>query len=244
MEASMIELEGMAGEHINDVSSKAIALADEKQESVQFKFNETVVVVQPGETVEKVVSRWSREFEESRQRHINSQEYKDAEAKRKKDYADRCAAVMVEKAHSESEMRDAPNPWPYTMEQLVQYVNSLVEREHDYGTCVHAMELAATAAFNYISHKLGVTGFQASCADLSFLQRSRSIKGPFMIVLASDALYPQCDPREKFRKAFDEWQPWLKEEAQKLLKEKGEFVHPNVVKHWETLAGKEIPVRE
>jgi len=66
--------------------------------------------------------------------------------------------------------------------------------------------------------KLGVTGFQSSCADLSFLRRSRHIEGPFMIMMAENALYPQTDPREKLDEALTEWKPWLKEQAEKNFK--------------------------
>ena len=143
----------------------------------------------------------------------------------------------------EAGLRDAELPWPNTEEELIEQIDALVNREHDYGTCVYAMSLAAFAAFRYVSHKLGVSGFQASCADLDFLSRSRRLEHGFRIVGYENLLYPQ------YEEAFDELDFWtliranikrLSEEAGKLL-EKTEPTHPEVRAHWEKLVemGKE-----
>ena len=39
---------------------------------------------------------------------------------------------------TEEQMREAEAPWPNTVEELAEYVRSLVERPHDYGTAVYA----------------------------------------------------------------------------------------------------------
>lgn len=132
-------------------------------------------------------------------------------------------------------MRECESPRPKTIKQLQSYISSLVERKHDYGTAAYAMSLAATAAFNFVARKLGVTGFQASCADMDFLRRSRSIEGPFMFVEMKDALFPQCDPVQKLQKALTESAGWLEKEARVKLADAGE-AHPNVIRHWVKLA--------
>lgn len=142
-------------------------------------------------------------------------------------------------AKSEQEMRQAKDFWPRSQEELNEYVASLVNREHDYGTCVYAMSLAAVAAFNYVAHKLGTTGFQASCADLDFLRRSRGIDGPFIVLKGADMLYPQYDLRAKLDEAMANWQPWAADEAKKLLTEK-HSAHPDVAAHWAKLAGEKV----
>ena len=139
---------------------------------------------------------------------------------------------------NEAELRDANVPWPTTQDELQAYIGALVNRPHDYGTCVYAMSMAATAAFYYASHKLGVTGFQASCADMDFIRRTRSIKGGFRLVKYENLLYPQyCDNEH-----FPSWQElmrnnaqWLKDEAVKLLAERKE-VAPAVAEHWHMLS--------
>lgn len=146
---------------------------------------------------------------------------------------------LVETAKTEAEMREAKVPYPETIEQLSEYVESVVRREHDYGTAAYAMSLAATAAFNYVAHVLGTTGFQANCADLDVLRRTRLIKGPLMIIKGEDALYPQYDLTGRLRKALDDWKPWLKEQAADKLKENecDEIkADPAVIAHWKYLA--------
>jgi hypothetical protein len=139
---------------------------------------------------------------------------------------------------TEREMRAEKAPSPETREKLAEYIDSLVEREHDYGTCVYAMSLAATAAFNYVALKLGVTGFQASCADLDVLRRTRNMEGPFILFKAEDALYPQYDLPERLRTAMYEWRDWLAEQARlKLSESRPVKAHPNVLAHWRKLAG-------
>ena len=56
------------------------------------------------------------------------------------------------------------------------------------------------------------------------------------LIKAEDALYPQYDLPGKLTEAMEEWKPWLKEQAQKKLDAKDEFVHPSVAAHWKKLA--------
>lgn len=136
---------------------------------------------------------------------------------------------------SETELRDSVAPTPETTAELSDYIESLVGQQNDYGTCVYAMSLSAVAAFNYAAHKLGVTGFQASCADLDILKRIRHLDGPFMLVKGEDALYPQSDPLKKVRAAIESWNEWLQTEARKKLSENN-TAHPDVLRHWNRLA--------
>ena len=144
---------------------------------------------------------------------------------------------MKSEAKTEQEMRAEKAPWPETLEALSAYIASLTERGHDYGTCVYAMSLAATAAFQHVAYKLGVTGFQASCADLDIVCRTRGIEGPFILLKGEDMIYPQYDLPGKLREAMDEWAGWAAEQAAKKLAEnKQENVHPAVWAHWVALA--------
>lgn len=144
-------------------------------------------------------------------------------------------------------MRDFEAPTPDTVEELAEFVRTLVEREHDYGTCVYAMSLAAVAAFNHVARKLGVTGFQASCADLDILKRIRHMEGPFIVLDGANLLYPQYDLRERLDNFInsDDTQQWVAQQAKKLLDEhpEGDHTHPNVRAHWERLAEEADVVR-
>lgn len=137
---------------------------------------------------------------------------------------------------TEQEMRDTEVNTPKTKEELSATIEALVSQEHDYGTCVYAMSMAAVAAYNYVAHRLGVSGFQASCADLDIIRRTRMIDGPFMLITADKALYPQYNLQETLAEAMDDWAPWLKEQAEKKIAEAGERAHPDVLAHWRALA--------
>lgn len=149
---------------------------------------------------------------------------------------------MYEKM-TEQEMRDTEVPRANTIAELSDYIESLVQQQHDYGTCVYAMSMAATAAFNYVARRLGVTGFQASCADLDVLRRTRRIKGPFMLVDSNEMLYPQDNIERDVREAMNRWLPWAAGEARKLLAARSENTSPNVIKHWKMLAAT-VPAKE
>jgi hypothetical protein len=230
----MLEMKLLGGDHISDVCQKACELA--RVEPVRFEFNDVTMVVNPGDDPKSVQARWLAQFEAASKAYRESPEYLERQKREAEELQRKKSAVMVETAQSEAEMRAAPSVWPYTQKQLNEYINSLVDRPHEYGTCVYAMALAAVAAFYYVSHQLGVTGFQASCADLEFLRRTRSLEGPFMIIDGSNALYPQYDLESKLRDALEEWKPWLKHEAKKKLAENS-HVHPAVLAHWKKLAG-------
>jgi len=54
--------EFFAGEHINSVCEKAVALASSRAKPVHFKFNDIDVTVQPGELPADVVARWAADM--------------------------------------------------------------------------------------------------------------------------------------------------------------------------------------
>lgn len=136
--------------------------------------------------------------------------FEEMQARDKKAIADAGAAT-------EAEMREAPAPCPKTADELAAYIAGLCDRPHDYGTCAYAMSLAAVAAFHYVAHRLGTTGFQASCADMDFLRRTRHLEHGFMLVDASRLLYPQYDLLAEVRRFLSSRLEDLKDEARKLL---------------------------
>ena len=137
----------------------------------------------------------------------------------------------------EAGLRELKAPWPKTMEELTEFIKSLTEREHDYGTCVYAMSLAANAAFNYVSGVVGSSGFQASCADLDFLKRTRNYTHGFMILDYNKLLYPQFLDKEHFPGIWD----CITNNKEELIKAAKELLsttkdaHPDVIKHWKRI---------
>ena len=140
---------------------------------------------------------------------------------------------------TEQEMREEKAPTFATADELRDYIAALTEREHDYGTCVYAMSLAAVAAFNHVASKLGVTGFQASCADMDILRRTRRMER-FMILNFEDALYPQYDLHGELNAALREARPWMAEQARERLADDHTGAHPDVIAHWQRLADLEV----
>lgn len=116
-------------------------------------------------------------------------------------------------------MRAEEAPTPDTVEALAKYISDLVQGPHDYSTCVYAVSLAATATFNFVASKLGVTGFQASRAGLDILRRTRRLEGPSILLKVEDLLYPQYDLVRRLREAVDSWSGWAAQQAAKKLEE-------------------------
>ena len=144
---------------------------------------------------------------------------------------------------TEEELREMKVGRIESLSELSDYIYRLTSRQHDYGTCVYAMSMAAEAAFNYVAGVLGVTGFQASCADLDFIRRTRSMDCPFALVKGEDMLYPQYNILRNVSKMLGEWSDWAGKEAAKKIK-KCNGPHPDVLRHWQELRYNEVLFRK
>lgn len=138
---------------------------------------------------------------------------------------------------NEQEMREAKVPWFKTEQELIAYIDELVSMQHNYGTCVYAASMASTATFRYISGKLGMTGFQAGCADLDIIRRTRGLER-FILIDIENALYPQYDLHNQLTQSLEKAKPWLKEKAIENLEGLRNDVPAasSVVEHWRKLA--------
>ena len=103
-----------------------------------------------------------------------------------------------------------------------------------YGKCVEAMWRAGYLAHEFAAHQLGVSGFQHGMSSLHLLGALRRIEGPYMIVDASDALYPQNDLAGKVTNFLrsDDTRRWLADTAAARLAESSDFASPSVKSHW------------
>ena len=229
-----------AGSVLYDVLAQAAAEADAANEPAQFEFNGVEHEVLPFESVaERHARAESRCGFPIRTHEEMAEEARKSLEERRTKSANAIAAANVA---TEAEMRDGVIPRHETVEEMAAYITALVERPHDYGTCVYAMSMAAVAAYDYVAHKLGVTGFQASCADMDILRRNRGYKHGFQLVDYADVLYPQYwdEERAPFFQALmrkPETRQRFREEATKLLAAANGSVHPGVREHWEMLAG-------
>ena len=144
---------------------------------------------------------------------------------------------MKVEAKTEQELREYKVPTLKSCESLTELIQDLIERDHDYGSCCYAMSIAAVAAFNFVANQLRVTGFQASCADLDIIRRTRNMKGPFILLSGENELYPQYNLESDLREARNGWIGWIGEEARKKLATHArDDVHPDVWAHWMRLS--------
>jgi hypothetical protein len=242
----METFEPMAGTNISSAIEEALSLAT-RDEPCTFDFNGTTVIVNAGDDPAALEKKWYADFDANQKAYLASPEYAEAQARRKAEAEQerRNFATQVEslKTLNEKELRELKLIWPHTSDELNSLIIALTERQHDYGTCVYAMSIAATAAFHFVSHVLGVTGFQASCADMDVLRRTRLYDGPFAIIKAEDMLYPQYDIPAKVSEIVSEWKPWAAEQARIKLQENG-HAHPDVRARWEALAAFNAPTAE
>lgn len=218
--------EALPDDYISRVAEKMVELANLSDDTVTSTFNGIPISAAPGGNAEDIVASYSVTREKEREIEM---------AQKRVDFI---ATVESLRSADEKALRDLDMPWPQSDEDLEQVIKALSSRQHDYGTCVYAMSIAAEAAFNLMAHKLGVTGFQASCADMDILRRTRRLKDGFQIIDYNKLLYPQ------YREQFDECS-WgsllhknrgsLREKAKALLAESS-GAHPDIIAHWNLLA--------
>jgi hypothetical protein len=89
---------------------------------------------------------------------------------------------------TEDELAKMAAPAPQTVLDLQEFITTMTTREQTYGTCVYAVSLCALATFNYVAHQLGITGFQASCADLDIMGKRRDLIHGFYLLDANNLL--------------------------------------------------------
>lgn len=239
----MATMKTFAGENMYDALSKAVEMADDIGEEVTFRFNKDEVTVYPGQDFDTQRER----VEEQVGYEILTRQEMAERARENLERSQREADEAMEKAGvpDEEALREAKVPWPESMEELTEYIDSLVDRPHDYGTCVYAMSMSALATYYYVSKQLGVTGFQASCADMDFLKRSRHMELGFRIVDFASIMYPQywegatAGLFAEILRDNEEVAKAVREKAQEHLK--NSTGADTVRKHWQTLADGNIP---
>lgn len=155
-------------------------------------------------------------------------------------------------------LREALEPGPdplantdgLTLEQMAA-LSQTQESKDAYSAAADKLWVAAALAFNYASHVVGATGFQASWAALQFVREVNSIDGPFMLVRVENMLYPQYDVPRKVEDFLNDASTieWLQEQAKKKLADlrgrldegslEEDSIAPTVLAHWKALAGEE-----
>ena len=145
-------------------------------------------------------------------------------------------ADLNDDSDREQVLRERSTPWPKTLAELNNLIREVTSGTHTYGSVVEAMGIVAAATLNYMGSELGVSGFQASCADLVVLRRQRLLKGPFTLMNLEDIMYPQYNLHDKLDEFIGDCGKWISEEAKRRLESDGEHAHERVLTHWKRLA--------
>lgn len=135
---------------------------------------------------------------------------------------------------------------PHTSEEIYLAIDELIAGVEDpevayngnrdsYSKCIEAMWQAGYLATEYVAKKLGVTGMQGSLAMLMLYGASMHINGPFIVLKAEDALYPQYDLHARLTDFLDDAGPWLAEQARECLNTRSDHAVPAVRAHWQAL---------
>lgn len=129
-----------------------------------------------------------------------------------------------------------------TVNELPEFLRKLTEDYgHDYGTVCHACAAAAVAAAHAINNSPigGITGFQGGAVMWEFMRHWNHVEGPARLLDYNDLLYPQME--HKFRCiSHDTWAE-VRKRAQAHLDKKPDHVHPEVAKHWQSIAAGSVP---
>ena len=228
----------LVGMHIEEAFQLAIAEAAATKDDVEFTFNGDAWKVSPSTTLGDLKAEYDRRNGHPLlSREAMAEEARADRERIQKEWAEAIAAAGVD---TELQMQAAKVPWPKSLEELTAYIKSLVDRPHDYGTCVYAMSMSAVAAYQFVAHALGTTGFQAGLADLDIIRRTRGYER-FGFVDFGNLLYPQYCNAEKFShwdellESHEDLRKWVVEQAGKNLAESKGKSHPAVLAHWQML---------
>lgn len=233
----MVTLDLLGGTNVSDAIRQAVDAAI--QEPVRFDHNGRELIVAPGWTYGDACAEWERLH--GTPVLTPEQEQQQAADELERLTAEQASAITAAGVATEQELCDQDVPVPDSMDALTQYITTLVDRPHDYGTCVYAASMAAVAAFQYVAGRLGMTGFQAGCADMDFIRRTRRLEHGFRLIDLGNLLCPQYCNAEH----FPSWKDCLRDKdvaaaiakvARKNLDENPD-AQPAVRNHWGFLVG-------
>ncbi len=130
-----------------------------------------------------------------------------------------------------------------TIDDLTTFIQRIEsECNTGYGQSARAIAQASVATFYYLAGKMGITGYQASCAlwdvirDVNYTDNKCGMK----LVDYDKMLFPQYDYVFEKKISSDTWE-LLQSQAKNNLTRNLEFCHDAVVNHWENIANGMVP---
>ena len=129
-----------------------------------------------------------------------------------------------------------------SFDDLVNFLRYVKDNcNYGYGEAPRAMAQASLAVAWYLANEFGITGFQAGCVMWDFIRDwlYPSNECGMRLIDFDNMLYPQYE--DKFQKTINhETFEALQEKAKKLLADR-EATHPEVIKHWKSIAAGKVP---
>ena len=130
-----------------------------------------------------------------------------------------------------------------TTEELCELIKEVEEKfNYDYGVAPRSIGAVSVVVANYLSYKMGITGFQAGFAMWDFIKGyiKTGNKCGMKLVDYDDMLYPQYAYKYEKTISPSVWET-IQEKAKENLAERGRCVHPDVRSHWESIVKGKIP---
>lgn len=124
--------------------------------------------------------------------------------------------------------------------ELIKEVES--DFNNGYGIVPRAIGSVCAVVGNYLSYKMGITGFQAGCAMFDFITGYliTNNKCGLKLIDFDEMLYPQYEYKFDKKLKKSTWE-LMQKRAKELLEEEKDFLHPAVKDHWESIAQGKIP---
>lgn len=129
-----------------------------------------------------------------------------------------------------------------TIASLGDFVGSMMNQQHDYGTVCHAIAASTMAGFYAADHheeQGGITGAQAGMIGGIIVGKLMMIDGPFRIVDYEKLLYPQHEKHFTISLSKSSWE-WVQQIAQDAWDESANGA-PSVRAHWDSIIRGEVP---
>ena len=129
-------------------------------------------------------------------------------------------------------------------QELAEFIEEVENNfNYDYGVAARSVGAVAACVANYLSNKMGLTHFQASCAMWEFIQDfiHSDNKCGMKLVDYDEMLYPQYE--YKFCDKIIPKYTWesLQKRAKENLEEYPCNASPGVIGHWQSIVNGKVP---
>lgn len=129
-----------------------------------------------------------------------------------------------------------------SLDELREFIDDIEKNyNYDYGVAPRAIAQATLATADFLSSRMGITGFQASFVMWDFIKGYlyQANECGLKIVNYDEMLFPQY--KHKFEKVISKktWESIQKKAREKL--DNIEDAHPDIIQHWQSIVDGNVP---